>query len=191
MAQDYLWHAAVPPARSSGRATRPAKRSVDPARQTRRDIEIARAAVEDIVGVDAGRLDVAGPPTLAVAPLASSVGDFRAAHPGIVIVLADPTDTAELVELVRSGRSEIGLAEEVHVEGLTTVPIGEQDFLVVLPPGSHGGGPLPLEELADLPLVARLPPEVPPGDSSTRRWGRWGDPRWSSSRWHSARHSSP
>ncbi len=134
----------------------------DPARQARRDIEIARAAVEEIAGVDAGRLDIACLPTLAVAPLASLVGDFREAHPGIVIVLADPTDTAELVELVRSGRSEIGLAEEVHVEGLTTVPLGEQDFLVVLPPGSRSGGPLPLEELADLPLVA------PPAGSSTR-----------------------
>ena len=140
--------------------------------------------------MDAGRLDIACLPTLAVAPLASLVGDFRAAHPGIVIVLADPTDTAELVELVRSGRSEIGLAEEVHVEGLTTVPLGEQDFLVVLPPGSRGGGPLPLEELADLPLVA------PPPGSSTRglldhTFAPLGRSPRSSSRRHSARHSSP
>lgn len=162
----------------------------DPARQTRRDVEIARAAVEEVAGVEAGRLDIACLPTLAVAPLASMVGDFRAAHPGVVIVLADPTDTAELVELVRSGRSEIGLVEEVHVEGLTTVPIGEQDFLVVLPPGRHSGGPLPLEELAELALVA--PPRgVPPGGCSTRRWRRWAGPRVSSWKRHNAKRCFP
>jgi LysR family transcriptional regulator, carnitine catabolism transcriptional activator len=135
---------------------------LEPARRTQRDVDIARSAVAEVAGVGAGRLDIACLPTLAVAPLASLVGDFRAAHPGVAIALADPTDTAELVELVGSGRSEVGLVEEVHVEGLTTVSIGEQDFLVVLPPGSPRRDRFPLEELADLALVA------PPAGSSTR-----------------------
>ncbi len=133
-----------------------------PARQTRRDIGIARAAVEEVAGLRGGRLDIACLPTLAVAPLASLVGAFRAKHAGVAIVLADPTDTATLLQMVESGRSEIGLAEEAHRDGLTTVPIGTQDFLVVLPPGSRHPDPFPLADLAGLALVA------PPAGSSTR-----------------------
>jgi len=109
------------------------------------------------------RLDLACLPTLAVAPLAPLVGAFRAAHPGVTIRLSDPKDTTELLHFVRSGESEVGLAERLDAEGLVTVDLGTQEFLVVLPPGS---GPVPsfkLRDLASYPLVA-----TPPG-SSTRR----------------------
>ena len=133
-----------------------------PARQARHDLRIGRSAVEEIAGLGAGRLDLACLPTLAVAPLAPLVGAFRAAHPGVSIRLSDPEDTAELLRFVRSGESEVGLVEQLHVDGLVTVTLWNQEFLVVLPPGSTATSPFRLRDLAALPLVA-----APPG-SSTR-----------------------
>jgi len=135
---------------------------VIPARQARRDLQVGRLAVEEVAGLESGRLDLACLPTLAVAPLAPLVGAFRAAHPGVSIRLSDPQDTAELLHFVRSGESEVGVVEHVIADGLTTVSLWSQDFLVVLPPGTPAATPFPLRALASLPLVA-----TPPG-SSTR-----------------------
>ncbi len=123
---------------------------------------MGRLAVEEVAGLESGRLDLACLPTLAVAPLAPLVGAFRAAHPGISIRLSDPQDTTELLHFVRSGESEVGLVESVEAGGLTTVPLWNQEFLVVLPPGTTAPDPFPLRSLAGLSLVA-----TPPG-SSTR-----------------------
>jgi DNA-binding transcriptional LysR family regulator len=125
-------------------------------------MENGRLAVEEVAGLGRGRLDLACLPTLAVAPLAPLVGAFRAAYPGISIVLADPQDTAELVEFVRTGRSEVGLVEHVTVDDLTSVALGAQDFLVVLPPGTKVASPYRLRQLAAMLLVAA------PLGSSTR-----------------------
>jgi LysR family transcriptional regulator, carnitine catabolism transcriptional activator len=146
----------------SVRLTAAGEALVLPARQARRDLQIGRLAVEEVAGLEAGRLDLACLPTLAVAPLAPLVGAFRSAFPGVSIRLSDPQDTAELLQLVRSGESEIGLVEQIKADGLTTVPLWSQEFLVVLPPGSTAESPFPLRNLAALPLVA-----APPG-SSTR-----------------------
>jgi DNA-binding transcriptional LysR family regulator len=132
------------------------------ARQVRRDMENGRLAVEEVAGLGRGRLDLACLPTLAVAPLAPLVGAFRAAYPDVSIVLSDPQDTVELVEFVRSGRSEVGLVEDVAVDDLTSVALGAQDFLVVLPPGTKVASPYRLRQLAAMPLVAA------PLGSSTR-----------------------
>ncbi len=132
------------------------------AHQVRRDMENGRLAVGEVAGLGRGGLDLACLPTLAVAPLAPLVGAFRAAHPGVSIVLSDPQDTAALVELVRTGRSEVGLVEHVAADDLVSVPLGAQDFLVVLPPGTKVASPYRLSQLAAMPLVAA------PLGSSTR-----------------------
>ncbi len=136
---------------------------VVPARQARRDLEIGRLAVQEVAGLEAGRLDLACLPTLAVAPLAPLVGAFRAAYPKVSIRLSDPQDTAELLQFVRSGEAEVGVTERLEADGLVTVALWSQDFLVVLPPGSTASSPFSVRDLATLPLVA-----TPPG-SSTRR----------------------
>ena len=134
-----------------------------PARQARQNLHVGRQAVEEVAGLGAGRLDLACLPTLAVAPLAPLVGAFRAAYPGVSIRLSDPSDTAELLHFVRAGESEVGLVEHLEAEGVVTVDLPSQEFLVVLPPGSRATSPFRLGNLASYPLVA-----APPG-SSTRR----------------------
>jgi LysR family carnitine catabolism transcriptional activator len=133
-----------------------------PARQAHHDLRTGRRAVEEVAGLATGRLDLACLPTLAVAPLAPLVGAFRVDYPGVTITLSDPEDTAELVDFVRSGRSEVGLVEPVRHEGLVTVALSRQEFLVVLPPGSSATRPFRLRDLGSLPLVAT------PRGSSTR-----------------------
>lgn len=135
---------------------------VPTARHVQRQIEQGLAAVAEVAGLHAGHLDLCCLPTLAAAPLAPLVGAFRAAHPGVSIVLADPDDTDQLLAFVRSGRSEVGLTEAVPADDLVTVPIGAQEYLVVFPPGTAAPDPFPLRHLAALPLVA------PPAGTSSR-----------------------
>ncbi len=114
------------------------------------------AAVSDVV---AGHLDLVALPTLAIDPVAPLVGAFRQAHPGVVVRLAHPDSTRELVERVRSGASELGVTELPVAEGrLVTVTMGRQELVAVLPPGGRAGrragaGSLALAALAREALV--------------------------------------
>lgn len=134
-----------------------------PARLAVRDAAAARQAVAAVRGVLVGHLELACLPTLAVAPMAPLLGAFRARHPDVSITLLDPEDTVDAVDLVRSGRCELGLVGEAdRASGLLVTPLGTQAFLAVLPPGTAHGARLSLDELASMPLVA------PPRGSSTR-----------------------
>jgi DNA-binding transcriptional LysR family regulator len=125
-------------------------------------VETGRAAVEAVAGLAAGRLDLVALPTLAVDPVAPLVGAFRVAHPGVDIALADPADAAAVVDLVASGESELGItAEPVLDTGLTSHPLGRQDLLAVLPPGSNASPTMAVSSLARFPLVT-----APPGTTT-------------------------
>jgi LysR family transcriptional regulator, carnitine catabolism transcriptional activator len=147
-----------------------------PARRAVRDAEAGRAAVTQVHGLEAGELTLCCLPTLAPDPLAGLVGAFRSAHPGVVVELAAPEDTGELLALLSDGRCEIGVGErlEPHVgaAGLRQHGLGAQRLVVILPAGGLGlvevserGGDLrcPLGALGGVPLVA-----TPPGTSSRR-----------------------
>jgi LysR family transcriptional regulator, carnitine catabolism transcriptional activator len=136
-----------------------------PARQALRDVEIARASAASIAALEAGTLALGSLPTLAADPLADLVGRFRAAHPGVVVDLAAPEDTVDLVALLRDGRCELALAEPVSLpETLETHELGDQRLLVILPPGTRRRRrTLPVEELEQVPFIA-----TPEGTSSRR-----------------------
>ncbi len=131
-----------------------------------RDAATARSAVAAVRGLVAGRLDVVALPTLAVEPLAGLIGAFRVAHPGVMVRVAEPEDTDSLVDLIRTGRCEIGLSELPAPElGLVFEPLVTQEVLVVLPPGTDPGPsrPFPVAALAGMPLITTGP------GTSTRR----------------------
>jgi DNA-binding transcriptional LysR family regulator len=138
---------------------------VGPARQSLRDVETARVAVEAVRGLESGHLDLCALPTLAVDPLAPLVGAFRTAHPGVAVRLADAEGPAEVASLVTTGDVEIGITVEHPAnEILPTVALGNQEMLVVLPPGSpERARALPAEELAHRPIVTT------PHGTSTRQ----------------------
>ena len=132
------------------------------AREVLRTLDTLRADVDAVAGVIAGRLDLVALPTLAVDPVTPLVGTFRAAHPGVTIRLAHPESSRELVSLVRSGDSEIGITElPISAERITTHAIGRQELVAVLPPGSARSRRRDLAELARRPLVTQ-----PPGTST-------------------------
>ena len=139
---------------------------VPPARQMLRDAEVARAAVTAVAGLDAGRLDLVSLPTLVVEPLVELVGRFRRAHPGVLVRISEPEDSADLIEQVRSGEAELGLGDAVPDDAsLEGHLIGRQRMLAVLPPGTDLGSSTSLAatRLASFPLITT------PRGTSTRR----------------------
>jgi LysR family carnitine catabolism transcriptional activator len=139
---------------------------VGPARQVLRDLETGQAAVAAVVGLSAGNLTLASLPTLVADPLAPLVGTFRSHFGGIRIDLAAPEDANELIEMVISGSSELGVTEDQAIPAaLVSHGLGQQKLVLILPPGSpHADGdPVGLPELGDIPFVV-----APPGTSTSR-----------------------
>ncbi len=129
---------------------------VGPARQALRSLAAAQAAVGEVVGLAAGRLDVAVHDLLAVDPVAPVLAGFHGRHPGVEVALHSPRDEDEMVNLVRDGRCELGLTFlPVHAGGLRVRELGWQDVWVVLPPGAvpDPADPMPVPHLDGLPVV--------------------------------------
>ena len=117
-----------------------------------------------VTGLVTGSLSLGSLPTLAADPLAGLVGRFRTGHPGVLVDLAAPEDTADLAELLQSGQCELGLAEGASLPaGLTTHELTRQRLLVILPPGTVRPSRLAVAELGSVPFIA-----APPGTSSRR-----------------------
>ncbi len=136
---------------------------LEPARQLLRDRAVLTTSLAAVVGLEAGRLDLVALPTLAVEPLSPLVGAFRQAHPGVVVHIEQPEEAAAVTTQVRSGRSEIGLAElPVSGPGLASEQLLVQELMVVLPPSSPLAGRrrLTMTDLAAVPLVM-TPPGTP------------------------------
>jgi DNA-binding transcriptional LysR family regulator len=138
---------------------------VGPARQVLRDVETGRAAVEAVTGLQGGTLSMASLPTLAAHPMAELVGRFCRHYPDVAVDLSAPEDTADLVDLLRTGQCELGIGEETGLPAdLYTVDVEVQRLLVILPPGSpETTRPFRLGDLRDTRLIA-----TPPGTSSRR-----------------------
>ncbi len=136
-----------------------------PARRLVRERELVLEAVGGVRTLDHGTLDLVSLPTLAVDPLASLVGQFRVAHPGIIVRIAEPEDTNAVEERLADGRSEVGLADlPPRRDDLVAIKLGRQEIVAVCPPGTRlpAPGRLPVGRLAGMPLVAT------PAGTSTR-----------------------
>jgi DNA-binding transcriptional LysR family regulator len=102
-------------------------------------VETGRAAVEAVTGLRSGTLSLASLPTLAAHPMADLVGRFCRRYPDVAVDLSAPEDTAELVDLLRTGQCELGIGEETGLPtDLRIVPVEVQRLLVILPPGTPG-----------------------------------------------------
>ena len=151
------WASSCSPASAGATAlTAAGEAFVPPAREALRALDTLRADVDAVGGVVAGRLDLVALPTLAVDPVTPLVGAFRVQHPGVTVRLAHPEGTDELVELVRSGDSELGITE-LPVTGarITTMPLGRQELVAILPPAQAPRARLDLAALAERPIVTQ------------------------------------
>lgn len=143
---------------SGARLTPAGEALVGPARQALRDLEAASAAVAAVTGLVSGRLDIAAIPSLAADPVALLVGRFRREHPAVTLRLVHPADPVAVTEAVRSGVAEIGITEARFRRTLPGIMLADQELVAISPPGTADDGvPLPVERLAELPLVATLP----------------------------------
>jgi DNA-binding transcriptional LysR family regulator len=70
--------------------------------------------------------------------LAGLVGAFRRAHPGVAVNIEDPEHAADVVEMIRTGRSELGLNDSAApLPDLWSYELPDQQMLVVLPPDTE------------------------------------------------------
>ncbi|HEX7135109.1 MAG TPA: LysR family transcriptional regulator [Iamia sp.] len=128
-----------------------------PARQVLRAAAAVRDAAAEVTELRAGRLDLVALPTLAVDPLADLLGRFRAAHPGITVRVDAPDLRVAVLDQVRRGDAELGLAEVVHdVPGLEVRPVASQEVVLVAPPGTRLAQTrrIPRQRLGDLDLIS-------------------------------------
>lgn len=112
--------------------------------------------VSAVSGVLSGSLELVSLPTLALDPITPLVGAFRTAHPRVLVRLAHPDGTDDLVHSVRTGASEVGItatAGAVPGRGLVSHRLGRQEVVAVLPPGSPRPKSITAAEFARLPLV--------------------------------------
>lgn len=144
------------------RLTAAGRQLVGPAREVLRAMDEARDAVAGVSELRAGTLELAALPTLAVDPMAVLIGRFRERYPGVTVELHEAETVDELLEMLRDRASDLGAAHlPLRREGFRSHPLGEQELLFILPPGSTADLPLRAGELADTPLIVS-----PPGTST-------------------------
>ncbi|WP_249009493.1 LysR family transcriptional regulator [Conexibacter sp. DBS9H8] len=135
-----------------------------PAQRVLESVAEAREALTDVGALRSGSVRIATLATLAVDPVAGLIGRFRAAHPGVRLSVVEPETADGVASLVRSGSAELGAAHLTATNvGLVVAPLGVQELLLVLPPGTPGdpGRPLSRTELARIPFIVS-----PPGTST-------------------------
>lgn len=144
------------------RLTTAGRQLVGPARRVLRAMDEARDAVAGVSELRAGTLELATLPTLAVDPMAVLIGRFRERYPGIRVQVKEADSAAGLLAMVGDRACDLGAAHlPVRREGLKEHPLGEQELLFILPPGSTSSQPLRPAELAEIPLIV-----TPPGTST-------------------------
>lgn len=112
---------------------------VEPARRVLRDVDAARATADSVGRALTGRVDLALMPSQGVEPFATMALRLAESHPGLRI-RADPAYTRdEVLDLVRSGRCEVGLAGAVplpYPRDIVARRLATQDMMLVVPPDS-------------------------------------------------------
>lgn len=103
-----------------------------------------------------GLLTLASWGTLSVDPIAGLVARVRSASPDLEVRIHQATEEADVPELVREGQCELGVMfVPGQTWGLETVPIGDVDQCLILPPGTEppAEDPLPFAAISRYPLV--------------------------------------
>ena len=143
----------------------------DAARLAVRAADNIRIEVGAVSGLIAGSLDLVSLPSLALDPVTPLVGEFRSAYPDVLVRLAHPDGTADLLRSVQRGESEVGITAVDDAEagngprasslalasadrhGLTSHRLGRQEVVAVLPPGSRRRTAISPAALAEMPMV--------------------------------------
>jgi DNA-binding transcriptional LysR family regulator len=112
---------------------------IEPARQVVRGLVAARASVESTEGLEVGRVEIAAMPSQTVEPLSSMIRRFTEAHPGLSVTIRAAATADVVLEMVRTGVTELGLLgtpEPIKAAGVRLESAGTQRFVLIAPPGS-------------------------------------------------------
>ncbi|MGX1163124.1 DNA-binding transcriptional LysR family regulator [Arthrobacter sp. SLBN-100] len=108
---------------------------VGPARVVMRDLDVAQSAVQALRGVRSGRLDIITMPSPGIEPLTSMIAEFTRLHPSVRLNVGAAFTPEEIIDSVRSGSTEVGLAGSptpIRVPGVEVLELERQPLILIV-----------------------------------------------------------
>jgi DNA-binding transcriptional LysR family regulator len=130
---------------------------LDPARAALREAERARDVVAEVEGLLRGSVCVATVPLPQQLDMSQTIGEFRAAHPGVDLSVV-PAGTQASVQLVAEGQADFALAPlppQAAGRPLRFEPLYSTPLVAICPPGHRLSGAREIDprELVDEPVI--------------------------------------
>jgi DNA-binding transcriptional LysR family regulator len=111
----------------------------------------ARRAARAAAGAEGGELHIAAVHSIASGLLPAAFARWRQRHPGVGLVLREYSRGPDLVDAIDRGVADLAVGHDPgRPGGGPLVPVGEEEIVVVLPPGD----PLAAEEAVPLAALA-------------------------------------
>jgi DNA-binding transcriptional LysR family regulator len=134
------------------------KAFLGPARRVLAEVSNSQAAAEAVVGVLSGELRVMGVRTATI-ETAHLVVEFHRLHPGIHLLIEEPTGDQGVIDAIHSGRCDIGVIHSTEKPAdLLGVTAGSQEIVAIF---AESVAPrtrtVTMEFLGDFPLIAPIP----------------------------------
>ena len=131
---------------------------IEPARQVLRDLRTARTTMDSMKGLRRGTVELVSMPSPGIEPLGTLIGRFAHHHPGATVQVGAAFTPDEVVDHVRLGRYELGLAGSaapLRAPGIDVLVLETQPFVLIGGPGATfpAGDPVSRETLADARIV--------------------------------------
>ena len=120
------------------------KELVGPARLVMRDLDAAQSAVQALRGVRSGQLDIVTMPSPGIEPLTSMIAAFTRSYPSVRLNVEAAFTPEEVIESVRNGSTEIGLAgaaTAIRVPGVEVLALERQPLILIVNPQADTFGP--------------------------------------------------
>ncbi|WP_285243289.1 LysR family transcriptional regulator [Pseudarthrobacter sp. fls2-241-R2A-127] len=120
------------------------KELVGPARLVMRDLDAAQSAVQALRGVRSGQLDIVTMPSPGIEPLTSMIAAFTRSYPSVRLNVEAAFTPEEVIESVRNGSTEIGLAGSataIRVPGVEVLELERQPLILIVNPQADTFGP--------------------------------------------------
>ena len=131
---------------------------VGPARLVMRDLDAAQSAVQALRGVRSGQLDIVTMPSPGIEPLTSMIAAFTRSYPSVRLNVEAAFKPEEVIESVRNGSTEIGLAGSatairvngsvrlkiataIRVPGVEVLGLERQPLILIVNPQADTFGP--------------------------------------------------
>lgn len=131
---------------------------IEPARQVLRDLRTARTTMDSVKGVQRGTVELVSMPSPGIEPLGTLIRRFTRHHPGVTVEVGAAFTPEEVVDRVRLGRCELGLAGSsapLRAPGIDVLALEAQPFVLIGGPGAAfpDEDPVPRETLAGARMV--------------------------------------